>query len=120
MADIRVTCTISFDGTNYTDFSEFVDVSRTVGVQAEFMNKTGFGKTTPRYGFRVTNIAPAGTPPVDLEGKFGGVATVEYDDGTRVTYSNVTCLEVGDETANSTDAISREYTFGASTRVVEQ
>ena len=120
MANAVVTCKLEFNGQAYEDFSEFVDGSRTTAVVAEYMNKTGHGRTTQRPNFRLTNIRTAGTPALNLEDIVDGTFTAQYDDGTRINFTGVYTTEVGDETSNGTDVVSVEYSFGAATRSIEK
>jgi hypothetical protein len=113
------TCVLEVDGQLFEEFESFTDNSVTKSKQVNLMNKTGFAKMTPRYGFSVNVKKPIPKSPIDLDNVENGTMTVEYPDGSRRTYGGVHTMETGDDTTDGETENTATKTFGAETRVDE-
>ena len=111
-------CELEVQGTTFSDFSSFTNNSVTVAKQVEMMNKTGFAKMTPRYGFTIEVKKPY-VGSIDLDNITDGTLTVEYDSGERILYKGVQSIETGDETTDGETETTITKTFGATDKVKE-
>lgn len=111
--------TLEFNGVDFDDFESWTDNSVTLHKQVNLMNKTGHAKMTPRYGFTVGVKIPNVPSSIDLDTVANGTCTVEFDNGTRITYGGVYILDTGEGPADGETEMTRTKTFGAETKSVE-
>ena len=110
---------LEFNGVVFEDFESWTDNSVTLAKQVNLMNKTGHAKMTPRYGFTANVKISAVPPSIDLDAIEGGTCTVEFENGTRITYGGVYTLETGEGTADGETELTRTKVFGAETKITE-
>jgi hypothetical protein len=110
---------VEINGFNIEDFNSVTPGAFTAGKQVELMNKTNFGRMTPRYTFQINFVEPADGYPVDIENIKNGTCTIEYDNGKRITYGDVNTMEVGEGAINGTDEYNYPITYSASSRTPE-
>jgi hypothetical protein len=105
-------CRLEFNGQSFEDFDTFTENSVTFHKQVNLMNKTGHAEMTPRYGFSVSVKKPY-TGELNLDIIKNGTLTVEYDNGSRHTFSGVYTLESGDGAISGETELTMVKTFGA-------
>lgn len=119
MATVYVNrCVLEVNGQSYSDFDSFTDNSVTVAKAVTLMNKTGFAKMTPRYGFSISVKKPY-TGALDLDSIENGTLTVEYDSGDRIIYRGVFTLETGDGAVDGETELTMTKVFGAAAKESE-
>ena len=110
---------LEFNGQVFEDFDSWTDNSVVLPKQVNLMNKTGHAKMTPRYGFSVSVKTPNIPAGIDLDSVSNGTLTVEYENGSRLTYGGVYCMETGEGTADGETELTKTKVFGAETKILE-
>ncbi len=59
------------------------------------MNKTGFANVTQRPTVQVDYIIPKSAPEFDFDSVEDGTLTIDYDNGTRITYGGICTDKIG-------------------------
>ena len=106
------TATLEMNGADFSDFASFTDNSTIVAKTVNLMNKTGFAKMIPRYGFSLTVKKPY-TGELDLDSIENGTLTIEFDSGQRILYRGVYTLETGDGAVDGETELTYTKVFGA-------
>lgn len=117
MSDYISTVTLEVDGKEIDDFKAFTDNEQELHKPVNLMNKTGFMKTTPRPGCKVDYVVPE-------EGEFDwavkdGRLSVEFENGTRFTYTGVYTLKIGEAKVDGDNEVVRTIDLGAKKKVKE-
>lgn len=110
--------TLEVDGQEITDFDEVTENEEELYKTVELMNKTGFAEKLDRPGVKVSYLIPKNAPEFDFRGVKNGRLTIDRQNGTRITFSGVYPLKIG-ETKYARDEAKKEIEFGAAKRVVE-
>lgn len=110
---------LEVNGASFTDFESFADGAVTYHKSVNMMNKTGFAKMTPRYGFSTVVKVSVAKSTIDLDNVSGGTFTAEYEGGRRITYGGVYTLDKSEGTINGETELTYTYNFGAETKVEE-
>lgn len=83
--------------------------------------KTGYVNVTERPQITVEYVIPANSPEFDFKSVENGTLTIDYENGTRVSYSGVTYLKAGDVTYGDGDnPAKRTIDLGADPLPVSQ
>jgi hypothetical protein len=109
---------LEIDGKELTDFDEVTENEEELYKAVELMNKTGFAEKLPRYGCKVKYVIPKDDPEFDFRSVKNGRLTIDRQNGTRITFSGVYPLKIGEATY-SKDEVSRGIDFGAEDRIEE-
>ena len=86
---------LEVNGQNITDFASVEEGEVELGQQVKLMNTTGCCSKTPRYTVEVDYVIPSDNPIFNFKGVQNGTLTIDYESGTRVTYSGVSTLKIG-------------------------
>jgi hypothetical protein len=113
MADEYVeSVTLEVNGTEITDFNKVSENEFEVRRAVNLMNKTGFTKTTPRYGAKVDYAIPSTQTPFDFKEVENGTLTIDRGNGKRITYGGVFATKIGEISYGEKEA-SQSIEFGA-------
>jgi hypothetical protein len=107
---------LSVNGQEITDFNSFTPPGIVPRAIIPVMNKTGFVRKKVRYAdMKVGYVVPKNKAEFDWESVENGVLTVDYENGTRITYIGVvtTGIDEGSVDADSDDALVKEITLAA-------
>ena len=104
--------TLEVNGQEITDFDEVTENEVELRKPVHLMNKTGFSKTTARYGCKVKYVIPKDATEFDFESVEDGTLTIDYGNGTRKTYTGVFSTKIG-ETKSGKEVASKMIEFGA-------
>lgn len=110
-------CTLEVNGATFEDFSSFTDNSVQKHIMVPLMNKTGYAKMTPRYGFSVEVKYPRTPSGIDLDNVENGTFTVEYDNGSRTLYQGVYTLDTGDKATTGDSETVTTKAYGATNKI---
>lgn len=89
---------LEVNGKQVDDFNKITEPDVEYRGEVKLMNKTGFTSKTPRYSpIKVEYVVPKDGPEFDFSSIQDGTLTIDYDNGTRRTYTGVSCLKVGGE-----------------------
>jgi len=116
MAQYVTRCSIEFNGIVYEDIKGFTEKSVSLSVPVALMNKSGTAKLMPRYGFSIDSVQPTMRSLVNPRSLFGATATVQYDNGDRVSFGGVATTSTGDGTINGETEAGSTIDFSAESR----
>lgn len=105
--------TLEVNGQVITDFNKVTEKEVEIRRQVNLMNKSGFTKTTPRYGCSVEYVIPKNTSEFNFDEVENGTLTIDKGNGKRTTYSGVCTLKKGEVSYGEKEA-TRAIDFGAS------
>lgn len=113
--------TIDFiaNGQQIDDFQTFEEDARVLRKTVNLMKKTGVMSVTPRYGFKLGYVVPTDKPRFDFEGIEGGTVVIEKDSGGRITFTDVSVLEVGSLKFDGDKEATQDISFIAGNRIEE-
>jgi hypothetical protein len=106
---------VAIDGKKIDDMKNFKEHALTPREQVNLMNSTGFVKKTVRHKFSLDYVIPAGAR-FDFNAVENSTALVAYEDGGKINYSGVCCLEVGEAASDGEKEVVQTITFGAENR----
>ncbi|MDA8428483.1 MAG: hypothetical protein M0T70_04435 [Geobacteraceae bacterium] len=86
---------LEINGQSITDFKTVTEGERTLRVPVKLMNKTGFATVTQRPTVQVDYVIPKDKPEFDFDSVEDGTLTIDYDNGTRITYSGICTDKIG-------------------------
>ena len=86
---------LEVNGQEITDFKSVTEGERTLRVPVKLMNKTGFATVTQRPTVQVEYVIPKDSPEFDFDTVENGTLTIDYENGTRISYSGVCTDKVG-------------------------
>lgn len=112
-------CTLTVNGQAIEDFKSFTDNERELRKAVNLMNKTGRCRVTERPSCKVDYVVPLSGPEFDFDEVEGGTLTVEYENGTRLTFSGVSTSKVGEMKIDGENEAVRTIEFIAEKRVKE-
>jgi len=107
--------TLEVNGQEITDFNKVTENEVEVRRLVNLMNKTGFTKTTPRYGTKVDYVIPKNQTPFDFKSVEDGTLTIDRGNGKRITYGGVFTTKIGEISYGEKEA-SQTIEFGAESR----
>lgn len=94
MSDYITNATLDFDGIVVDGFRKFEENEFEVGKTVEMARKTGFAKTTPRYGFKLEYPVPTvGEPDFSPLVYSDGVVSIFRDGGSKVVFRGCRLLK---------------------------
>ena len=89
------TVALIINGQEITDFKSVEEKARTPRKQVNLVKKTGVMNATQRYGVGLDYVVPADRPEFDFEGLEDATLVIDYENGSRVTYTGVATLDIG-------------------------
>ncbi len=108
---------LEVNGEEIDDFESVTEKKVELAKQVKLMGKTGFVQTVPRYQVAVDYVIPFGSgQEFDFTTVVNGTLTIDRQDGTRITFSGVVTMDIGDTKYNSEKEATKTITFGASAR----
>lgn len=99
------------NGQAIEDFDSVEEDEVELAKEVPLMNGTGYVSVTPRRKVTVDYLIPKDATPFDFTGVKGGTIAIDYDNGTRVGYSDVTTLKIGATAYDGEKAAKRKITF---------
>ena len=112
---------LEVNGQEIDDFESVTEKKVTLAKQVKLMNGTGYCLVVPRYEVDVDYVIPSDTPEFDftqLTPSSPGTLTIDRQNGTRITYQGVSCIEIGDTKYNSEKEATKQITLGATAKVL--
>ena len=106
---------VAIDGVKIDDMKNFKEHELAPRDQVNLMKKTGFVKKTIRHKFSLDYVIPVGAR-FDFEAVEKATALIAYEDGGKINYSGVCCLEIGEEASDGEKEVTQTITFGAENR----
>lgn len=88
---------VIIDGQELEDVKRVREGRRTLRRTIKVMKRRGKVKTTPDYTIELDTTIPEDGPGFDYESIENKTLTIEYDNGTRIIYTGVDVLEIGEE-----------------------
>jgi hypothetical protein len=119
MAEYVALCQLTVDGRVVEDFKSFTKKEIEYYRQVALMNKTGFGRVTPRYGCSLEYVWPSTGAPFDFSSVRNGTLVVVYEGGRRETYGGVYILKEGDAATDGEKETTQTIELGASKLIKE-
>ena len=110
---------LKHNGEEITDFKSFTENAQTHRRVVELMNKTGVSRVKARHGFKLEYVHPEeGEAPKDFSIIENATFTAVREDGKRIQYLGVSCLETGEaKTDGENDKVS-EIMFMATGKTI--
>lgn len=110
---------LEINGMTVDDFASVEEGDFERARPVNLMNKTGHTHVTPRYSLSLDYVIPADAPEFDFNTVDDGRLTIDYQNGTRITYMGVTTTKIGRVTYDGDKEAKRSIEFMATRRVPE-
>lgn len=107
---------LEINGQSITDFKSLSEDAIVLRKAVKLMKKTGFIGMTPQYGVKVDYVIPKDNPRFDFAAVAGGTLTIDYENGTRIKYTGVSCTEIGETRYDSENEAVQSISFVATKR----
>ena len=107
---------LEINGVEITDFNAFTEKQRTFKQPVNLMKTTGVLKVRERFGFSLDYVVPANKAEFDFKAVEDGTVTIDYENGTRITFGQVECLSIGDAKFGDEKEVVKTIDFIAGTR----
>lgn len=104
---------LEVNGQEITDFDSFTEGERDLAGQVKLMNKTGTVQLLERPSCSLEYVIPKDAPEFDFTAVVDGTITVDYQNGTRKTYTGVRTAKIGATKFGDDKAASRTIDFFA-------
>ncbi len=86
---------LEINGQNITDFQSVEENDYEVYKTVKLMSGTGHIKTKEQYGLKLDYVIPSEATPFNFEEVAGGTITIDWQNGTRRTYTGVYVTKIG-------------------------
>ena len=110
---------LDVNGEQIDDFKSVEEKEFEVRKTIELARKTGTVAATPRYGLTIEYGVPKDRPVFDFAGVADGRITLDFENGTRRTYSGCSCIKIGSVKYDGTSEATCQIEFAASGRSEE-
>ncbi len=107
---------LEINGQSITDFKSVTENEVEVHGQVNLMNQTGHFTKVARQGCKVDYVVPADGAEFDFSAVKGGTLTIDRMDGTRIKYTGVYTLKVGEAKYDGDNEVVRTIEFGAKSK----
>lgn len=107
---------LEINGQNITDFKTVSEDARVLRKAVKLMNKTGVISMSEQLGLKLGYVIPKDAPEFDFAGVAGGTVTIDYENGTRIKYTGVSTLEIGEVTYDGENEATKTISFVAEKR----
>lgn len=107
---------LEVNGQSITDFKTVSEDPIVLRKAVKLMNKTGVISVTPQYGIKVEYVIPKNATAFDFAAVAGGTLTIDYDNGTRIKYTGVSCTEIGETRYDGENEAVQSISFVATQR----
>jgi hypothetical protein len=110
---------LEVNGQSITDFASVEEGEVELSQQVKLMNTTGNCQKLARYTIKVDYVVPSDGPIFDFASVKNGTLTIDYENGTRVTYSGVFTLKIGQAKFDGEKETHREIDLMGIRRTME-
>lgn len=110
---------LEINGELEEDFNSFTEKERVFKKTVNLMNSTGTIKVKQRYNFSLDYVVPADKTERDFESIEDGTVTIDYENGKRISFGEVSCLSVGEAKYGDDKEVTKSIEFVAGTRTEE-
>jgi len=110
---------LEVNGQSITDFASVEEGKVELGQQVKLMNTTGYCKKVPRHTIQVDYVIPSDAPIFNFAGVQNGTLTIDYENGTRITYGGVSTMDIGEAKFDGDKETHRTISLMAITRTPE-
>lgn len=107
--------TLEVNGQVIDDFNKVTEKEVEYRRPVNLMNKTGFSRTTARYGASVEYVIPKNKTPFNFADVENGTLTIDQGGGRRIMFTGVFTTKGGDVPYGEKEA-TRTIEFGADGR----
>ncbi len=107
---------LEVNGKVITDFKSITEDARVLRKAVKLMNKTGVIKLAAQVGLKLEYAVPKDAPAEDFEEVAGGTITIDCENGTRIKYTGVATLEIGEAKYDGENEVVQVITFTAEKR----
>ena len=109
---------LEVNGELLTDFTAVTEGERVLRKAVKLHSKTAFVKVPPEYNITVDYNIPDNRPEFDFEGMQNGTLTIDRQNGTRITFSGVNVLSIGEAKYGGEDGPTIPVKMIADKRIV--
>ena len=113
------TVSLECNGQAIDDFNTFEEDARVLRKAVKLMKKTGIMGVTPTHGFTVGYVVPKNKPEFDFDSVQDGTFVVDYENGSRTTFTGCSVLEIGSVKYDGDKEATKDIKFIAGNRVPE-
>ena len=113
------TITLEIDGELLEDFNSFTEKGRVKKKLVKLMNGHGTTKVTASNLFSLDYVIPADKTEFDFDGLEDATVTVDYENGTRISFGGCEVLSIGEAKFDGDKEVTKNIEFAATTRTVE-
>jgi len=110
---------LDVNGTVITDIKSVTEKEFELNKQVNLMSKTGHMTVTQRYSFEIEYVVPEDTTPFNFQNVSNGRLSIEFESGSRVTYTSVYVLKIGDRKVDGENETTQTIEVGAEGRTEE-
>lgn len=110
---------LEIDGQVITDFKTFKEGTRVLRKPIKLMNKTGHVKVVSDFTMSVDYVIPVTGSEFDFASVEEGRLSVIFPNGKRITWINVSSLEIGETTFDGENEAVRPVNLCATGRIEE-
>ncbi len=108
---------LEINGKEIDDFKAVEVEEVELNKEVNLMNKTGVVSVTPRHKVSVDYAVPKDSEEFDFWSVKDGTLTIDYDNGTRVSYKGVTTLKIGATSFDGEKEAVKKITLMATDKV---
>ncbi len=108
---------LEVNGQSITDFKSVAEDAIVLRKAVKLMNKTGVISMAPQYGIKVDYVIPKNATEFDFAAVSGGTLTIDRNNGTRIKYTGVSTLEIGETKYDGENEAVKTISFVATKRV---
>ena len=107
---------LEVNGQSITDFKSISEDARVLRKAIKLMKRTGVIKTTPQLGLKLEYVVPKSAPEFNFEDVADGTITIDLENGTRIKYTGVATLEIGEAKYDGENEVTKAISFVAQKR----
>ena len=110
---------LEINGALMEDFNAFTEKERVLKKTVNLMNTTGTLRVMGRFNFSLDYVVPADKEEFNFEEVEDGTVTIDYENGSRVSFGEVECLSIGEAKFDGDKEVVKTIEFAAGTRSKE-
>ncbi|MRR15375.1 MAG: hypothetical protein EG826_02835 [Deltaproteobacteria bacterium] len=107
---------LEVNGQTITDFKSFSEDPRVLRKAVKLMSKSGIVAVLPTLGLKLDYVVPKNTPEFNFDNVSGGTITIDHLNGTRIRYTGVSTLEIGEAKYDGENELVKTISFAAQKR----
>lgn len=119
MEEYITSISLEINGEKEENFNAFTEKERVFKKPVNLMNTTGTVRVKARNLFGLDYAVPANQPERDFEGIEDGTVTIDYENGKRISFGEVSCLSIGEAKFDGDREVVKTIEFVAGTRTEE-